>query len=126
MVVKIAINKKTRELVYKKYDGHCAYCGKEIEIKDMQVDHMYPKAYGESYARIVGKVELESLDNYMPTCRRCNHYKRADDLERFRKSMNFLHERIEKMYIVKVAIDFGLLTLKPFDGKFYFEKEEKC
>ena len=53
-MVKIAINKKTRELVYKKYDGHCAYCGKEIEIKDMQVDHMYPKAYGESYARIVG------------------------------------------------------------------------
>jgi hypothetical protein len=36
--------------------------------------------------------------------------------------MNSLHERIEKIYIVKVAMDFGLLTLKPFDGKFYFEK----
>lgn len=25
-----AIAKKTREAVYNKYDGHCAYCGKEI------------------------------------------------------------------------------------------------
>lgn len=118
----MAINKKTREDVHKKFDGHCAYCGKEITIKEMQVDHMYPKAYGESYARMVGKVELESMENYMPSCRRCNHYKRADSLESFRKSMNSLNERIEKIYIVKVAMDFGLLTLKQFDGKFYFEK----
>ena len=118
----MGFSKKTREEVYKKYDGHCAYCGKEIEYKDMQVDHMYSKAYGESYARIVGKVELESMENYMPACRRCNHYKRADSLEQFRKSMNYLHERLEKIYIVKVAIDFGILKLEKFDGKFYFEK----
>ena len=118
----MGLNKKTREEVYRKFEGNCAYCGKKIEMKDMQVDHMYPKAYGESYARMVGKVELESMENYMPSCRRCNHYKRADSLESFRKSMNSLHERIEKIYIVKVAMDFGLLTLKQFDGKFYFEK----
>ena len=118
----MGFNKKTREEVYRKYNGHCAYCGKKIEYKDMQIDHMYPKTMGESYARIIGKVELESMENYMPTCRRCNHYKRADGLEMFRKSMNFLHERIEKIYIVKVAIDFGILKLQKFDGKFYFEK----
>ena len=28
------MNKKTREAVYQKYNGHCAYCGKEIEYKD--------------------------------------------------------------------------------------------
>ena len=118
----MGFSKKTREEVYKKYDGHCAYCGKEIEIKEMQIDHMHPKAYGESYARMVGKVELESIENYMPSCRSCNHYKRALSFEGFRKQMLTLHERIEKIYIVKVAIDFGLLILKPFDGKFYFEK----
>jgi 5-methylcytosine-specific restriction endonuclease McrA len=118
----MAINKKTRDEVHKKFDGHCAYCGKEITIKNMQVDHMYPKAYGESYARMVGKVELESIENYMPSCRSCNHYKRALSFEGFRKQMLTLHERIEKIYIVKVAMDFGLLTLKQFDGKFYFEK----
>ena len=28
------ISKKTREIVYNKYNGHCAYCGCEIEMKD--------------------------------------------------------------------------------------------
>ena len=118
----MGFSKKTREEVYKKYDGHCSYCGKEIEIKEMQIDHMHPKAYGESYARIVGKVELQSIENYMPSCRSCNHYKRALSFEGFRKQMLTLHERIEKIYIVKVAIDFGILKLEKFDGKFYFEK----
>ena len=27
------ISKKVREIVYQKYDGHCAYCGCEIEYK---------------------------------------------------------------------------------------------
>lgn len=121
----MGFSKKTREEVHKKYNGHCAYCGKKIEIKEMQIDHMYPKSLGPNYARLVGKIELESMENYMPTCRRCNHYKRADHLDNFRKSMNYLHERIEKMYIVKVAIDFGILKLEKFDGKFYFEKTKE-
>lgn len=27
-----------------------------------------------------------------------------------------------KIYIVKVAVDYGIIELKPFDGVFYFEK----
>lgn len=34
------ISKRIRELVYAKYNGHCAYCGSEITLKDMQVDHI--------------------------------------------------------------------------------------
>ena len=34
----MAINKKTREAVYQKYGGRCAYCGRAIAYKDMQVD----------------------------------------------------------------------------------------
>ena len=26
-----------RDLVFAKYNGHCAYCGQKIEIKDMQI-----------------------------------------------------------------------------------------
>ncbi|MDB5207367.1 MAG: endonuclease, partial [Flavisolibacter sp.] len=36
--------------------------------------------------------------------------------------MTSLHERLETIYILKVAVDFGIATIKPFDGKFYFEK----
>ena len=29
------LNKKLRQEIYNKYDGHCAYCGCKIEMKDM-------------------------------------------------------------------------------------------
>lgn len=35
-----SISKATRLKVYEKYDGHCAYCGCTLELKDMQVDHI--------------------------------------------------------------------------------------
>ena len=31
-----------RKEVLEKYNGHCAYCGKEITLKEMQVDHKHP------------------------------------------------------------------------------------
>lgn len=37
------MNKKQRLEIYDKYNGHCGYCGRSIEYKDMQVDHMIPK-----------------------------------------------------------------------------------
>lgn len=36
------IPKKLRKQVYAKCNGHCAYCGCELEYKDMQVDHVIP------------------------------------------------------------------------------------
>lgn len=33
----MAINKKTREAVYRKYGGRCAYCGRAIAYKDKPV-----------------------------------------------------------------------------------------
>lgn len=40
------MKKETRLKVYRMYDGHCAYCGRTIEYKDMQVDHIVPKNRG--------------------------------------------------------------------------------
>lgn len=42
----MSFSRKTREAVYAKYDGHCAYCGRAIDIKDMQVDHFLPLRAG--------------------------------------------------------------------------------
>lgn len=106
------MKKELRIEVYNKYNGHCAYCGKELEYRDMQVDHIFPQHYGGS----------DDIQNLNPSCRRCNHYKRANRLEPFRELLLTLHERIAKDYITKVGIDYGIVTLKPFDGKFYFEK----
>jgi hypothetical protein len=62
-----------------------------------------------------------SFSNLMPSCRRCNHYKRENDLEGFRRLIVTLHERIQNQYIIKVAIDFKILNIQPFNGMFYFE-----
>lgn len=118
----MAFTKKTREEVHKKYNGHCAYCGKEITIKEMQIDHMYSKSSGVNYAKVIGKVELESMENYMPACRRCNNYKSWYGLEEWREFIQTVHERALKQITVKVSVDFGVIEIKPFDGKFYFEK----
>lgn len=110
-----------RQLVFEKYNGHCGYCGKEFEtIKEMQVDHIIPKCLKiQSYHRLK---EINDVNNLMPSCRRCNHYKRGDTLEQFREKMMTLDERIKNGYINKVAIDFGIIVLTKFDGVFYFEK----
>ena len=113
------MNKKQREKVWLKYNKHCAYCGKKLDYKDMQIDHLKPLAYApfpnDKYSYV------HSFENLMPSCRRCNHYKRANSLEQFRLLINTLHERIISQYISKVAIDYGIIEIKPFSGKFYFE-----
>ncbi len=103
-----------RAKIHAKYNGCCAYCGKGITIKEMQVDHIKPKWDGGTDAE----------DNLNPSCRRCNHYKREKNLEQFRLAMKTLHERVSAIYISKVAIDYGIITVQPFDGLFHFEKLE--
>jgi len=109
------MKKDIREKVWKKYGKRCAYCGKSLKYTDLQVDHLIAKR--------TGIAEHES--NYMPSCRRCNHYKRAYSLKLFREMMETLHKRVADHYINKVAIDYGIIELKPFDGKFYFERIEQ-
>lgn len=108
------MTKAQRLEVYNKYDGHCAYCGKAIEYKDMQVDHIVPK-------RIDRYSYSDDIKNKNPSCRRCNHYKRAHDLEVFRTLLLTLHQRVRDIYICKVADDYGIIMVEPWDGKFYFE-----
>ena len=124
----MSISKKQRAQVYKKYNGHCGYCGKEIEIKEMQVDHMNPqclKAYNLCLFDGVIVDKTHDIENLMPTCRRCNHYKRAATVEQFRHLMQTLHKRIESLYTNRVALDYGIIKIEPFNGKFYFETINK-
>lgn len=123
------MNKNKRESVLKKYNGKCAYCGKDIELKSMQIDHAFPQSR-KHWLEHYKMRELENLDftdiddfkNLMPACRRCNHYKRAQTVDEFRESLKTINERIMKNYIVKVGVDFGIVKIEPFDGKFFFEK----
>ena len=63
-----AIPKSIRMTVYQKCDGHCAYCGCDLEYKDMQVDHVVPLNGWSEHG-------TDTVDNMLPACRSCNHYK---------------------------------------------------
>jgi 5-methylcytosine-specific restriction endonuclease McrA len=123
-----------RKIIHAKYEGHCAYCGKVIAFNEMQVDHVYPKALRSYVLRGCKSGDIkktthipehfDDFSNLMPSCRRCNHYKRAHLLESFRALMMSLHTRIANHYINKVGIDYGIIEIKPWNGIFFFESQE--
>ena len=121
MVKRKSIPKKVRIAVYEKYDGHCAYCGKKLEYKEFQLDHFIPKQR-EQFKKYTEE-QLECFDNYMPSCRRCNHYKRAHTIEYFRDMVETIPKKLFRdNYIYKVGLDYGLVEAHEHKIKFYFEQ----
>lgn len=110
------IQKKIREQVYKKYNGHCAYCGCELDYKDMQVDHVKSVFYYNG---------TNDIDNLLPSCRMCNFYKGIADIEYLRKRLETLHERLRKPFIYRLALKYGLITEHKDKVVFYFEKDKE-
>lgn len=59
----------------------------------------------------------------MPSCRRCNHYKRANSLEGWRKMIEEIPNKLLRdSYIYRVALDYELVEPKPHKVVFYFEQ----
>lgn len=108
---------KTRQAVHAKYNGHCAYCGREIDIKEMQVDHFRSKR------EMQDAPDCNDINNLMPSCRRCNHYKRAGGIEYYRVMLLDMRRKLLDTYLGKVAVDYGMVEWQGWDGVFYFEKE---
>ena len=118
------IPKKTRELVWHKYGCKCAYCGCDLEYKDMQVDHKNSVAYARWGKNPVE--ELDDISNLMPSCRMCNYYKSVSDIERFRKKLlKTLSETSVASFQTRLAIKYGMVVVQEWDGKFWFEKYEE-
>lgn len=116
------MNKRIRELVYSKYGGHCAYCGREIAYKDMQVDHIQPKFRNNRWH----EHGADDISNYNPTCRRCNFRKSTYSIEQFRDQLQRQAEGIVKRsFQVRQSIDYGLLEYHPKKVVFYFETQSE-
>lgn len=122
------IPQKVRMVVYEKCNHRCAYCGCKLEYKDMQVDHIeavYTHDY-EKYRFGDGKLteeELNSIENYMPSCRACNFYKSTSSLERFRENLSTtLYENLQKNFNFKLLLKYGLIKADINPVEFYFER----
>lgn len=125
-----------RKKIHLKYNGKCGYCGKDIDIKDMQIDHIIPKRNFVSdvknnikvpdFLKHLTIVDVNHFDNLMPSCRVCNNWKKTFYLELFRYEIGEQVKRL-KAYSAnyRLATRYGLIeeTEKPI--VFYFEKIDK-
>lgn len=108
------IPKSIRIKILQKYGGKCAYCGCNLTMKTMCIDHIYP----------IRKGGIDNLENYNPACRECNYYKSTLDIKQFKERISTIIERLRKSFIFKLAIKYNLIEPKPFT-QFYFEKITK-
>lgn len=105
-----------RSQILEKYNGRCAYCGTKL-VKDWHVDHIKPQWAG-------GSNEFENLN---PSCKECNNYKGAANLEEYRVQLKkMLNEKPEYLFKSKtkmqVALNMGSIQHYEWNGLFYFEK----
>lgn len=127
------MNKSERELIFKKYNGRCAYCGCELQ-KGWHVDHIEPiRRLKTSYTGASGKKnfyvsgsmhpELETLENINPACASCNVNKHSQSLEDFRKMIaKFINSLNEYSVQYKIAKRYSLVLETNEPVVFYFEK----
>lgn len=108
------ISKSTRLKVYEKYNGHCAYCGCELALKEMQVDHIQSVYWYDG---------ANDIENYNPACRMCNFYKSTMPIEDFREQLGKILSRLEKVFIFRLAKKYDLIREIKEPVIFYFEKE---
>ena len=104
------LTKAERERVYRKCNGRCAYCGCVINYKDMQVNHAIPLRKGGS----------DTLNNMLPACRSCNHYKSTFTVNEFRTYVSGIPERLQRDSI-PYQVWGRIQSCK--NVQFYFEKE---
>lgn len=68
--------------------------------------------------------DLRPISNLMPSCRMCNHYKRANTLETFRRYIQEIPKKLRENYIYKVGLVYGNVVEHEKPIVFYFEQME--
>jgi len=120
------MNKETRKFIHEKYNGHCAYCGIKMTIKEMQVDHLVSQFHFKfKMAEKYTDKELNDIENLMPSCRVCNKWKSCHSVEHFRFEIQEQLKRLnEYSSNFRLAKKYGLVEEKPQSILFYFENQK--
>lgn len=121
-----AISKKVRIALYEKYNHRCAYCGCEMEYKDMQVDHIESVYCNNDIAQTMSEKEMYDESNLLPTCRQCNFYKSTFTVEQFRQRLKeVMMPNLQKDFYYRLAAKYGLIEETDKSIIFYYETLEK-
>lgn len=130
----MSFSKQQRKIIHSKFNGKCAYCGSEIEIKDMQVDHIIPQRNFIPCVTNRYKIpfflnhltvnDLNHIDNLNPACRVCNKWKDTFDLEQFRFEISQQIIRLNKYSAsYRLSKKYNLIQEIITPIQFYFEKQ---
>ena len=130
----MAFTKQQRIEIYSKFKGKCAYCGCEIQLKDMQVDHIIPKMsfiqHVHNKFRIpyflshLTESDMNHSDNLHPSCRVCNKWKSDHDLEFFRSELQSQVKRLNDYSTnYRIAKKYGQISETVSPIRFFFENE---
>jgi len=124
--------KTKRFAIYNKCNGNCGYCGNPLQYQDMQVDHIISQStfyhsitnnfHVPDFLSHLTVVDVNHIDNLMPSCRSCNNFKKTFHLELFRAEISEQIKRLRQWKpTFRLAERFGLIECKPKEIKFYFE-----
>ena len=123
---------ESRQIIYDKYNGHCAYCGCKLKEDNWQIDHLIPIYRNHTDEELlINKIRrgTDTKDNKVPSCKQCNFYKSTFSIEDFRNNVQTIQERLltnSNSFIYRLAVKFGIVKICKWNGKFYFERKEKC
>jgi len=120
------VKKEIRQKIYKKYNGHCAYCGSEITYNKMQVDHIVP-IYRDSPDFELEKYNItrgtDDISNFNPACKSCNSSKSTYSIKEFRKQlMKRLDNQRRDSSQFRMLERYGIIEQVKSNVKFYFEQ----
>jgi len=128
---------KKREIIYKKFNGRCAYCGRKIAYNKMEIDHIIPKSrfqeltknkrhYLPYFLQHLTEKDVNHIDNLYPCCSYCNDIKEDKTIFEFRNAIKHQISLLNR-YVAnyKIAKTFRLIVELDNDVKFYFEKQKK-
>ncbi len=128
----LSMAKINRQEILDKFSGHCAYCGEEIDLKKMQVDHVIPQYLFDrkfdmqkkapKFLKHLNESNKDHVDNLFPACRVCNNWKNTHSLEQFRKEIGEQIRRLNEYNSnYRFAKRYGLIQETPKKIVFYFE-----
>lgn len=78
-----------RNLIYNMFDGHCAYCGCNLNFEGLTIDHIKPLNTAKG---------TDTLDNMFPACFNCNHEKSNLTLEKYRAKKGIQNKFFFEVY----------------------------
>lgn len=132
----LKLTKEERESLRAMFGCRCAYCGCNLPEKGFHADHVeavyrefviFRGSSGEKKIKQTGEVykkENDRIENFFPSCAKCNIFKSTFTIEEFRQEISLQVERARQYSVnFRTAERFGLITVnKPEPIVFWFEK----